>query len=239
LIALKRAFLRRRLGKAVFEQVLDRYFIVWPGVFNPVIFRTGRFLAEFVAKSNFMPHGEGLKTALDIGTGCGVIAIFAALRGYKVTATNIVPEALSCARANALLNGVPLELHQSDLFAKLEGRQFDIILFSLPKFRGPAKTAFEQSWRSLDVIDRLAAALPCALRDDGTAFFVLTSHGDCDGMLEGLARAGLQVERVLWRHFGVETLAIYAARHGPVSLADKARDHLVHQALVADAAEQK
>lgn len=208
----KRAYLRRRLGRAVFERILGRRFAVWPQVFNPVVFRTGRFLAEFVAGSPLFELAGGEKTALDVGTGCGVLGIFAALRGYHVTAVDLVPEAVSNAHANALLNRVPMEVLQGDLFAPVEGRRFDLVLFSLPKFRGTPATTFEQSWRSPDVIDRLAAGLPTMLAPGGTAYFVLTSHGDCQGMLDGLAKAGLAVERLLWRHFGVETLAIYSAR---------------------------
>ncbi|ASG24111.1 hypothetical protein Y958_24625 [Nitrospirillum viridazoti CBAmc] len=208
--AAKRAVLRRRLGRAVFEKIRGRSFVVWPGVFNPVVFRTGRFLAEFIATSQLLEPAEGA-TALDMGTGCGVLGIFAALRGYQVTAVDVVPEAVSCARANAILNRVAVELHQGDLFAPVAGRTFDVVLFSLPKFRGTPTTTFEQSWRSPDVIDRLAAELPAMLKPGGRAYFVLTSHGDCAGMLNGLAQAGLVVERVLWRHFGVETLAIYSA----------------------------
>jgi methylase of polypeptide subunit release factors len=209
----KRAVLRRRLGRAVFEHVLGRRFIIWPGVFNPVVFRTGRFLAEFVARSALLKPEEGSATALDLGTGCGILAIFAALRGYRVTAVDIVPEAVSCARANAILNDVELELLAGDLLAPVAGRQFDRVVFSLPKFRGSPINHFDQSWRSEDVIDRLAAGLPAVLKPDGIAFFVLTSHGDCSSLLAGLATAGLAVERLFWRHFGVETMAIYAARH--------------------------
>jgi SAM-dependent methyltransferase len=215
--AVKRAYLRRRLGRAVFERILGRRFAVWPGVFNPVVFRTGRFLAEFVAHSPLLETLGEPKSALDIGTGSGVLGIFAAFRGYRVTAIDVVPEAVSNARANALLNHVPVEVLQGDLFAPVEGRRFDLVLFSLPKFRGTPTTTFEQSWRSPDVIDRLAAGLPSILAPGGVAYFVLTSHGDCEGMLNGLAAAGLAVERLFWRHFGVETLAIYSAR---VSLVD-------------------
>lgn len=216
----KRAMLRRRIGKAVFERVLGRRFVVWPGVFNPVVFRTGRLLAEFVARTPLLaqPKSEAL-TALDMGTGCGVLAIFAALRGYRVTAVDVVPQAVSCARANAILNHVDdrVSVQAGDLFAPIKGQTFDVVLFSLPKFRGRPATTFEQSWRSPDVIDRFAAGLPSVLKPNGIALFVLTSHGDCAGMLDGLARAGLIVERLLWRHFGVETLAIYAARLPPVA----------------------
>ncbi len=213
--ALKRRYLRRRIGCAVFERILGHDFAVWAGVFNPVVFRTGRFLAEFVARSSRLEPADGNNTALDMGTGCGVLAIFAALRGYRVTAVDVVPEASSCARANAILNHVQdrMEVFSGDLFAPVAGRRFDVVLFSLPKFRGVPASTFEQSWRSPDVIDRFTAGLPAVLNPNGAAYFVLTSHGDCRGVLEGLASAGLRVERLLWRHFGVETMAIYVARH--------------------------
>lgn len=213
--ALKRKFLRHRLGRAVFERILGRDFAVWVGVFNPVIFRTGRFLAEFVARSPLLQPANAEAEALDMGTGCGVLGIFAALRGYRVTAVDVVPEAASCARANAILNHVHerVEVLSGDLFAPVQGRTFDVVLFSLPKFRGNPNTTFERSWRSPDVIDRFTAGLPAVLKPDGLALFVLTSHGDCRGVLDGLSAAGLKVERLLWRHFGVETMAIYAARH--------------------------
>ncbi len=215
LAALKRKILRRRLGRAVFERVLGRDFAVWVGVFNPVVFRTGRFLAEFVARSPLLQPKGPEATALDMGTGCGVLAVFAALRGYQVTAVDVVPDAASCARANAILNHVHelMQVLSGDLFAPVAGRSFDVVLFSLPKFRGTPNTTFEQSWRSPDVIDRFTAGLPAVLKPRGLAFFVLTSHGDCRGVLDGLTRAGLQVERLQWRHFGVETMAIYAAQH--------------------------
>src|SRR6266436_6423128 len=47
----KRTILRPRLSRAVFERVNGRQFVVWPGVLNPVIFRAGRYLAEFIGKT--------------------------------------------------------------------------------------------------------------------------------------------------------------------------------------------
>lgn len=211
-MAVKRAYLRPRLKRPVHERVLGRSFAVWPGVFNPVVFRTGKFLADFIASSPLLEPRFAGSTALDVGTGCGVLAIAAALRGHKVTAIDVVPETVACARANAALNKVDVEVHLGDLFAPVAGRQFDVVLFSLPKFRGRPKSTFEITWRSPDIIDRLCAELPSVLAPGGTAYFVLTSHGDCEGMLNGLAGSGLAVERLMWRHFGVETLAVYAVK---------------------------
>jgi len=213
-MAIKRAVLRRRLGRSVFEHVLGRRLAIWPGVFNPVVFRSGRYIAEFVARTPLLNNPGNGATALDMGTGCGILAVFAALRGFQVTAVDAVPEAVSCAHANAILNHVQdrVEVLAGDLFAPVSGRTFDLVVTSLPKFRGEPNTTFERSWRNPDIIDRFAAGLPNVLKPDGMALVVLTSHGDHEGMLSGLANAGLAVERLTWRHFGVETMAIYAAR---------------------------
>ncbi|MBV9570705.1 MAG: 50S ribosomal protein L11 methyltransferase [Alphaproteobacteria bacterium] len=213
-MAVKRAILRRRLDRSVFEHVLGRRFAIWPGVFNPVVFRSGRYIAEFVAQTPLLSSPNAGATALDMGTGCGILAVFAALRGFQVTAVDAIPEAVSCARANAILNHVQdrIEVISGDLFEPVAGRTFDLVVTSLPKFRGPPQTPFERTWRSPDVIDRFAAGLPAVMKPGGVALVVLTSHGDYDGMLSGLAKAGLAVERLTWRHFGVETMAIYGAR---------------------------
>ena len=44
---------------------------------------------------------------LEIGAGMGIVGIYAALCGHRVTVTDINEDALLFARANALLNGVP------------------------------------------------------------------------------------------------------------------------------------
>jgi predicted nicotinamide N-methyase len=213
----KRTYYRTKLSRTVTERVLGREFEIVPGVLNPVIFRAGRYLAEFIAQT---PHlaidpGQTRPTALDIGTGCGILGVFAALRGYRVTAIDIEPGAVACTRANAKRNGVEKQMlvMEGDLFSTVEGEVFDVVVFNLPFFRGVAHTPFERAWRSPDVIERCAAGLPAVLAKGGAAYFVLSSHGDPKGMLAALSRARLFVERLTWKHFGVETLAIYSARY--------------------------
>lgn len=213
----RRAVLGPRQSRAVFERVLGRDFAVWPGVLNPVTFRAGRYFAEFIARSPRLALESETNgaTALDLGTGCGILAIFAATRGYKVTAIDIEPTAVSCARANAILNRVEdrVGILQGDLFAPIEGQFFDVVVFNLPFFRGHARTPLERAWMSPDVLERCAAGLSSVLKSNGAAYFVLSRHGDPEGMLATLAREGFSVERLDWRHFGVETMAIYCARH--------------------------
>jgi release factor glutamine methyltransferase len=71
---------------------------------------------------------------LDLATGSGCVAIaIAAQRPHaQVTATDISEAALAVARDNAARHGVTVELIESDWFAALAGRQFDLIVSNPP-----------------------------------------------------------------------------------------------------------
>ena len=70
---------------------------------------------------------------LDLGTGCGIVAMHLSLRG-RVVATDISERALAMARANARLNGVEhrIDFRLGDLFAPVAGERFDLILSNPP-----------------------------------------------------------------------------------------------------------
>jgi release factor glutamine methyltransferase len=71
------------------------------------------------------------ETVIDIGTGSGVLGIFAAKVGAIVSATDIDRYAIEVAGRNALLNEVGIEFSQGTLFAALD-KKFDVILANLP-----------------------------------------------------------------------------------------------------------
>ncbi|WP_433213487.1 methyltransferase [Microtetraspora malaysiensis] len=70
------------------------------GVFSPI---RGEYV-ELIAQTPLpalVNHGAGRRTAFDLGTGTGVLAVVLAHRGLDhVVATDINPRALSCAREN-------------------------------------------------------------------------------------------------------------------------------------------
>ena len=57
------------------------------------------------------------KSALDIGAGCGLVAIAAARAGARVTAAELDPFAGAAIAMNADLNGVSLAIETADLLA--------------------------------------------------------------------------------------------------------------------------
>ena len=132
--------------------------IILPGVFNGVLLRTGVFLATTL-DANSIPRGARV---LDLGTGSGINAIFAARLGGKVVATDINPEAARCAHINALAHHLEsqLETRVGDLFEPVPGERFDVILFNPPYYRGGPRDLADCAWRSPDAFDRFLRELP-------------------------------------------------------------------------------
>ena len=70
---------------------------------------------------------------LEIGAGCGIISLYMAANWTsKTVATDISPIAVQATLDNAELNGLNLTAFQSDLFEKIEERDFDLIVFNTP-----------------------------------------------------------------------------------------------------------
>jgi len=79
---------------------------------------------------------DSSQTLREIGCGLGLVGISAARAGHRITMTEIDPDALNFAQANALANGCPnLPIHRLDWNAPdLEGR-FDCIVGSETVYR--------------------------------------------------------------------------------------------------------
>jgi methylase of polypeptide subunit release factors len=213
-LMVRHRILGRRHGRLVLEWLDGVPLVVLPSVFNPVLLRTGAVLARAVANEYHAAGGIG-RTALDMGTGSGVGALFAASRGFRVVAVDINHEAVRCARLNALLNGFQerIEVRDGDLWHPVGAERFDLVLFNPPFFRGHPRSAQDHAWRSPDVIERFAAGLPDHLTPDGRALVVLSTDGEGGAMLEALAGAALAVEPALRKDLGSEVATVYSVMH--------------------------
>jgi HemK-related putative methylase len=199
---------RHRYGRLVLERVNGCPFLVLPQVFNPALFASGQLLAQQIeVRTELLAPGARV---LDLGTGSGIGAVAAARKSHTVTATDINPHAVRCARINVLLNGLEgrVEVRQADLFDGLADR-FDVVLFNPPYYRGTPRDALDQAWRSPDVLERFACQLPGVLNPGGYALVVLSSDGEQAAFLESFRANGLTCEIVARRDLLNETLTVY------------------------------
>ncbi len=203
--------MRRRMSKPVVESVCGHDILVLPEVFNPVVFRTGRFFAEFLNTEFLESADHGPLSILDLGTGSGVLAIICASFGHKVTATDLNPTAVQCADLNVAQNGFRnlIETRYGDLFEPIAGEQFDLILWNPPFFDGEPETRFELSWRSTDAIDRFAANMSSHLNLNGRALLVWSSQSPENVLADRFAAYDGSLRVLKEAHFGVEHLSIY------------------------------
>lgn len=190
------------------ERVLGTPLLVTPSVFNPLLPRTGAFLASRL-DAQVVP---GDAEVLDMGTGSGVCAIFAARHARRVVAVDLNVEAVRCARLNVMLNHLEhgIEVRPGDLFAPVAGERFDLILFNPPFLRGTPRDDRDRAWRSEDVAERFAAGARAHLKPAGTALVVLSTFGGGGGhFLEEFRRHGFAISVLAERRFLTERLAIF------------------------------
>lgn len=71
-------------------------------------------------------------SALDLGCGCGILALYLACHANRVVATDISARACWFTRFNADLNEVDLEVRRGSLFDPVAGEKFDLITSNPP-----------------------------------------------------------------------------------------------------------
>ena len=191
------------------EQVQGTPLLVLPTVFNPRLLRTGAFFASVIAD---LQLGAGADV-LDLGTGSGVCAVFAARHARRVIAVDINRAAVRCAELNALLNGLRIDCRHGDLFGPVAGQRFDTIFFNPPFVSGAPASAQDHAWRSVDVTTRFARELAAHLAPAGRAYLLLSTYGDaCASFVEELARCGYALEAFATRRFINERVTVLEVR---------------------------
>lgn len=215
LLRLRLPLLRRQIRTCRVEAFDGLNIVVLPGVLNPVLLRSGAFLAQYLRDHHAIrPPVLGSKSApkaLDMGTGSGIGALVAARGGYDVVAVDINPVAVRCARANAVLNGLDDRIHvlEGDLFDPLpDDARFDLVAFNPPFFRGTPRDPGDSAWRGEGLLERFAAGLERVLTIDGVAVVLLSTDGAEDS-LEILHSSGFRVHPAASHDFGNETMTVY------------------------------
>ena len=111
------------------------------------------FIAELLREqlAPWVEIPEGIVRAADICTGSGCLAVLTALAftNAEVDAVDISGDALAVARRNISDYGMDDRVHavESDMFAALQGRRYDLILCNPPYVNAPSMDALPAEYR--------------------------------------------------------------------------------------------
>ncbi len=163
------------------------------------------------------------ESVLDMGTGCGILAILAAKKARDVIAVDVNPYAVRCAKENAVLNNVydKLGFVQSDLFTWLNGKTtFDVITFNapyLPAEEDEATSWIERAWiggpSGRQMIDRFIAKAPNHLKRMGRILIMQSNLANVEETMHRFAECHLNTRLVANRDLPFfETITLIEAK---------------------------
>lgn len=159
---------------------------------------------------------------LDVGTGCGILAILAAEKAKRVVAIDINPYAIECAIKNAQKNGVKekIEFRRGDLFQPIkQNESFNMILFNSPYL--PSEPDEEKSWigkawaggpNGRQVIDRFIRDVPNFLADGGKIQLVQSSLSDVNKTIRMFNERNLQAKVAAQVKVAFESIVLVEAK---------------------------
>lgn len=179
--------------KGVIVPVLGQSIYPYYGVYSPV---RGEYL-DLIAQAPLQA-----KTAMDIGTGTGVVAALLAKRGVpNIVATDNQPRALACAQDNLQRLGLTnkVKVFEADLFPPYS--QADLIVCNPPWLPAKANAPIEHAVYDPDsrMLKAFLAGVKAHLNPNGEAWLIMSDLAEQIGLrkpgeLAGwIADAGLEI----------------------------------------------
>ena len=160
------------------------------------------------------------QSVLEIGTGSGIVAMYASRLTDDITVTDINFDACELARKNFAENGIEnIEILWGNLFEVVENRKFDVILFNTPYLPteddevldNTINYAFDGGLNGRKVIDLFLNEVGNHLNDGGIVQMIQSSLSGNDETLAGLDEMGFIAEIAASEHFFFEDITLINA----------------------------
>ncbi|MDI6643828.1 MAG: class I SAM-dependent methyltransferase [Methanobacteriaceae archaeon] len=138
---------------------------------------------------------------LEIGTGTGLVAIYASKIAKDVVATDINPWAVKCAKDNVELNQIHnVKVRCGNLFFPLKNQKFDLILFNTPylpteeyeKIDDDLNAAWDGGADGRKIIDLFLENVKDHLKEDGRVQLVQSSLSNVEKTVNKLEDKGFE-----------------------------------------------
>ena len=160
------------------------------------------------------------QSVLEIGTGSGIVAMYASRLTDDITVTDINFDACELARKNFEDNNIEnIEILFGNLFEPVQNRKFDVILFNtpyLPTEEGEVlddtiNYAFDGGLNGRKVIDVFLNEVGNHLNDGGIVQLIQSSLSGNEETLEKLDNLGFIAEIAASEHFFFEDITLINA----------------------------
>lgn len=160
--------------------------VIPPAVFHPGFFFSTRLLLQYIAA---LPLKN--RSFLELGAGSGLIALYAAREGARVTASDINAVAVHSLEMNSHSNRIPITILNSDLFTNIPQQAFDIIAINPPYYKKQPKTPAGYAWycgEQGEYFQQLFSSLQPYMHPQSTVLMVLCDGCDLE-MIRSMARS--------------------------------------------------
>ena len=160
------------------------------------------------------------QSVLEIGTGSGIVAMYASRLTDDITVTDINFDACELARKNFTENGIEnIEILWGNLFEVVENKKFDVILFNTPYLpteddevlENTINYAFDGGLNGRKVIDLFLNEVGNHLNDGGIVQMIQSSLSGNDETLAILDELGFIAEIAASEHFFFEDITLINA----------------------------
>ncbi|WP_458453835.1 HemK2/MTQ2 family protein methyltransferase [Methanobrevibacter sp.] len=160
------------------------------------------------------------QSVLEIGTGSGIVAMYASRLTDRITVTDINFDACQLAEKNFRENGIDdIEILFGNMFEPVENRKFDVILFNtpyLPTEDGDViddtlNYAFDGGLNGRKVIDMFLNEVGNHLNEGGIVQLIQSSLSGNEETLQKLDELGFIAEIKEQEHFFFEDITLINA----------------------------
>lgn len=160
------------------------------------------------------------QSVLEIGTGSGIVAMYASRLTDRITVTDINFDACELARKNFEENGIEnIEILFGNLFEVVENRKFDVILFNtpyLPTEEGEViedtiNYAFDGGLNGRKIIDMFLNEVGNHLNEGGIVQMIQSSLSGNEETLNRFDELGFIAEIAASEHFFFEDIVLINA----------------------------
>lgn len=151
---------------------------------------------------------ESAERALDMGCGCGIVALHLARQGCLVTAVDVNEHAVGNTKINAEKNGLAIQVVTSDLFSEIEGT-FDVITFNPPYLPTENEDiAWDGGREGTAIMERFLREAHRHLTGHGRIYMVMSSRGNIPKLMK-MFSGMYRFTEVAQKSFFFERLYVY------------------------------